>query len=230
MGPPDRSRPPRRPSPRPKAGSSPAAEGELKIVGGELRGRRIRYSGDTRTRPMKHATREAIFNLVGGWMPGRLAIDLFAGTGAVGIEALSRGAVAAKFIERHHPTARIIRDNLQALGIDSKASVESADALFWMRHWLQAPERTDIPWIVFICPPYELFRTQREPLQTILEGTLARAPEGSVVVVEAPETIDPEWFPDPESWRLRHYSPATVAVWRPGAEPAYFDDDASQPE
>ena len=63
---------------------------EPRIVGGDFGGRKIKYTG-IRTRPMKDVTREAMFNLVGGFVPGKLVIDLFAGGGAVGIEALGRG-------------------------------------------------------------------------------------------------------------------------------------------
>ena len=76
----------------------------LRIVGGKLRGRPLAYSGDQRTRPMKDRVREAVFNLLGPAVVGSHAIDLFAGTGALGLEAISRGAVRATFLERHLPT------------------------------------------------------------------------------------------------------------------------------
>src|SRR5262245_7614130 len=65
---------------------------ELRIIGGTLRHRKLLYSGDQRTRPMKDRVREAVFNLVGPDVVGQHAIDLFAGTGALGFEAISRGA------------------------------------------------------------------------------------------------------------------------------------------
>ncbi|MCA9105717.1 MAG: RsmD family RNA methyltransferase [Planctomycetales bacterium] len=206
-----RSQEPREPKPK-------IEETEIRIVGGDFRGRKIRYSGDVRTRPMKNATREAMFNLVGGWIPQRLVIDLFAGTGAVGIEAISRGAECAHFIERHHPTARIIRDNLAALGVDGRAEVHSADALFWVRQFLKDPP-TSPEWMVFVCPPYELFRSRGAEIKTALEQIMEHAPEGSVIVVEAPSTLDPHFFPDFDQWRFRLYEPAWLAVYRPGAEP-----------
>ncbi len=191
----------------------------MRVVGGEFRGRKIRYSGDPRTRPMKDATREAIFNLVGGWLPERRVIDLFAGTGAVGIEGLSRGASHAHFVERHHPTARIIRDNLETLGIADRASVDSADGFFWLREWLTSAPPVDPAWVVFFCPPYDLFRSRGAELKELIERTMHGAPEGSVLLVEAPDTLDPSWFPEWETWRFRPYPPALIGVWRPGAEP-----------
>lgn len=202
-------------------------ESEVRIVGGELRGRKIRYSGDPRTRPMKNATREAIFNLVGGWLPGRHVIDLFAGTGAVGIEALSRGAVSANFVERHHPTARIVKDNLQTLELQDRAAVDSADGFFWLREKLSQPI-TGPPWVVFFCPPYDLFRTRGAELQDLVHRTMTTAPFGSVLLVEAPETVNQLWFPESESWRFRPYEPALIGVWRPDAEPARIHEWAEQ--
>src|SRR3954453_4982920 len=84
----------------------------LRIIGGSLRGRKMSYSGEPRTRPMKDRVREAVFNLLGAPVEGSHAIDLFAGTGALGLEAISRGAVRATFIERHVPTAKIIKQTL----------------------------------------------------------------------------------------------------------------------
>src|SRR5271154_4383856 len=88
----------------------------LRIIGGRFRGRKLEYSGDPRTRPMKDRVREALFNLLSTAVKGKVAIDLFAGTGALGLEALSRGAARAVFIERHRPTAQTIGRNAAALG------------------------------------------------------------------------------------------------------------------
>ena len=105
-------------SPRPTAKG-----GKLRIIGGTFRGRQIQYSGDSVTRPMKDNIREALFNLVGGWVKGKAAFDLFAGTGAMGLEALSRGATQGLFIERHFPTVRIIKDNVRSLDENLQTSV-----------------------------------------------------------------------------------------------------------
>src|ERR1700754_419642 len=102
---------------------------ELRIVGGRFRGRKLRHepfrTGDDElvTRPMKHRLRETIFNLVSTAAEGRHAIDLFAGTGALGLEALSRGAAHATFIERHVPTARVIEENIAVLGISQQSTL-----------------------------------------------------------------------------------------------------------
>src|SRR5271154_2586301 len=123
------------PARRPSAGGSPRASADSsqtpptppRIIGGRLRGKKLFYSGEDRTRPMKDRVREAVFNLLGPSGKGKHALDLFAGTGALGFEALSRGAAAATFVERHFPTAGHIRRTATALGVADRTRVEAAN-------------------------------------------------------------------------------------------------------
>ena len=105
----------------------------LRSIGGTFRGRRLHYSGDLRTRPMKDRLREAIFNLIGPAIRGKHAIDLFAGTGALALEALSRGADRATLIEQHNPTADIIRQNIAELGLEKRAEVVVGNTFIWWK-------------------------------------------------------------------------------------------------
>src|SRR4029077_10034324 len=98
----------------------------LRIIGGRFRGRKLAYSGDVRTRPMKDRVREALFNLLGRAVAGKTVIDLFAGTGALALEALSRGASRAVVIEMHRPTARLIVQNAASLAIPANYESRSA--------------------------------------------------------------------------------------------------------
>ncbi|MEX0613782.1 MAG: RsmD family RNA methyltransferase, partial [Pirellulales bacterium] len=115
---------------------------EVRIIGGEFRGRRLRYHGDPGVRPMKHRTREAIFNLVSTECTGRHAIDLFAGTGALGLEALSRGAASATLIEKHVPTARVVAENISTLGVEDRATLLVTSAFLWAKRDLANVGRT----------------------------------------------------------------------------------------
>ena len=162
---------------------SAAAPVELRIIGGRFRGRKLLYSGDPRIRPMKDRVREAIFNLLGPSVRGKHAIDLFAGTGAVGLEALSRGATSATFIERHVPTARIVRQNAARLDVADRVEVLDTNAFLWAKRDLPAlPTKqrvadrsvsgneggtdtwlgTGKPWVVFVCPPYAVYVAERD--------------------------------------------------------------------
>ena len=116
----------------------------MRIIGGTFRGRRLRYHGDPVVRPMKHRTRESIFNLVSTECAGRHAIDLFAGTGALGLEALSRGAASATFIEKHVPSARIVEENIRTLGVEDRATCLSP-ARFYGASAICTADRTKLP-------------------------------------------------------------------------------------
>ena len=187
--------------------------GKLRIVGGNFGGRQIAYSGDPVTRPMKDDIREAVFNLVGGWTAGKAAFDLFAGTGAMGLEAISRGATCAYMIERHFPTVKIIRENVESLDPSMNAIVTGSDSFFWARKFLKDPTQWPAePWIVFCCPPYELYVSQTESMVELIRSFKDAAPEDSLIVVESDNRFDVELLPDHEQWTVRNYTPAVISV------------------
>lgn len=189
----------------------------LRIVGGTLRGRKIAYLGDPRTRPMKDRTREAIFNLLSTDVVGTLAVDLFAGTGALGIEALSRGAAEAVFLEKHFPTADAIRRNLETLGVADRGRVTACDTFLHLRR-LRRDGATLFdavrPWLVFCSPPYDFYVERAEDMTALFDDVFALAPPQSIIVVEADERFDFTTLPHAESWRVRPYSPAVVGIYR----------------
>ncbi|MEX2172805.1 MAG: RsmD family RNA methyltransferase [Pirellulaceae bacterium] len=181
----------------------------LRIVGGSLRGRTLAYSGEERTRPMKDRLREAVFNLVGPAVVGMHAIDLFAGTGALGLEAISRGAVGATLIERHLPTCKLIEQNAASIGIGELVQVQFGDAFTWgKRNPPQIAER----WLVFCSPPYEFYVSRQEEMLKLIGRLLAAAPEYSVFVVEADERFDFALLPHVSAWDVRTYHPASVGI------------------
>ncbi len=198
-----------------KTNRADAGQGKLRIVGGKYRGRPVIYSGDPVTRPMKDHTREALFNLVGGWVVGKACFDLFAGTGAIGIEAISRGAEIAILVERHIPTLRIIDENVQSIDDQMNVRVEGSDTFFWVRQFLQSPESwPKEPWLVFCCPPYVLFEERTADMMELVDSMLTAAPKNSLLVVEAKEDFDLEQLPRHTEWEFRHYSPAKIAVFK----------------
>ncbi len=198
----------RRPKEKPADDSLP---GPLRVIGGRFRGRKLKYSGDPRTRPMKQRVREAVFNLVGPTVVGKHAIDLFAGTGGLGLEALSRGAAQATFIERHFPTAAIIGENIAALEVDSRCEVFPGDTFIW---GLRAALSQQPPWLVFCSPPYDLYVDRCDDLLALVASLLERAAAGSVFVVEADARFDFSQLPRSEEWDVRSYPPAWVGLLR----------------
>lgn len=193
-------------------------QGKLRIVGGKFRGRQISYSGDPVTRPMKDNIREAVFNLIGGYVKNKVAFDLFGGTGAMGLEAISRGASRALIIERHIPTVRIIKENIQELGLEEQTEVMSGDSFFWGRKFIKEKDTWPAePWVVLCCPPYDFYIDRWDELQTLIESLFAAAPQQSIFVVESDDRFDPQQLPDADAWEVRQYAPARVAIFKKGA-------------
>ena len=189
------------------------APGKLRIIGGTFRGRMIEYSGDRVTRPMKDNIREALFNLVGGWAKGKAVFDLFAGTGAIGLEAISRGAIQAALVERHFPTVKIIEQNVATLEVESKCDVHASDTFFWVRKFVATPaSHPSAPWMVFCCPPYDFFVDRTEDTMTMLDSIMSLAPSDSIVIVESDSRFDLTALPRHEEWEIREYAPAVISV------------------
>jgi 16S rRNA (guanine(966)-N(2))-methyltransferase RsmD len=164
---------------------------------------------------MKDNIREAVFNLIGGWIPGKLVIDLFAGSGAIGLEALSRGADHAYLIEHHFPTAKIIEHNIAELAANDRATVVMSDTFFWARQFLKHSPPAAPPWAVFCSPPYSLYNTRTADMIELIETLWRAAPPESVFVVESDASFDARPLPQFEQWRIREYTPAVIHVWRP---------------
>src|SRR6204780_3698089 len=101
----------------------------MRVIAGKYRSRRLKGPGAQRLRPTSDRLRETLFDVLGPSVEDSLFVDLFAGTGAAGIEAISRGAREVIFIESHSATAKLIRTNLAELGIRDGAEVIEADAV-----------------------------------------------------------------------------------------------------
>ena len=184
---------------------------ELRIIGGSMRGRKLLYSGQLRTRPMKDRTREAVFNLLGPDVAGKHAIDLFAGTGALGLEAISRGAAKGTFIEQHFPTAGVIRQNVAALGVAERCEIHPANTFIWAQRQTLGGEE---PWLIFCSPPFAFYLERQAEMLALIGSLLERSPPGSIFVVESDEHFDPQLLPEAAAWDIRVYSPAVVAIHR----------------
>jgi len=182
----------------------------VRIIGGTFRGRKLEYSGDLRTRPMKDRVRESLFNLLGTSVEGKTAIDLFAGTGALGLEALSRKASRAVLIERHRPTAEMIRRNAAMLGVEAVVDVTSTDTFLWVK---RMPDLGTAPWLVFCSPPYELYVSRKNDVLAMLSQLIEQSPPGSLLAVEADNRFDFHELPDAGRWDTRSYPPAILAIW-----------------
>lgn len=177
--------------------------GAVRIVAGSARGRRIDAPPGRDTRPTTDRVREALFNALGSMraIDGATVADLFAGSGALGLEALSRGASHATFVESDRRTAEVIRRNLATLGFDDRARVVVGDAI---GHARTAPH-VDLA----LCDPPYAFEDW--------DGLLADL-RADVVVIESDRAIEP-----PPPWRLdrskRYGSTFVTIASRPSTAP-----------
>lgn len=120
----------------------------LRVVGGTARGRRLRLVPGEGTRPIGDRVKEALYDILGADIQGSAFLDLFAGTGSVGIEALSRGAASAVFVDRAPAAIRTIHDNLKTAGVADRAAVIQRDSFAY----LEASPSIAFDYI-FVAPP-----------------------------------------------------------------------------
>lgn len=206
-------RPANRPKTTPPHKLPKVKPSKLRIIGGDKRGRGVWYHGDRETRPMKESLREALFNIVGPAIKGRVAWDLFSGTGILAIESFSRGAIFAVAVERNREFAKMIRQSADAIDI----SAEQVEVLMG-DSFRVSPKRmvsvrqqfADTPWVAYFCPPYAMWTERREEMFELLETTARLAPPGSLIVTETDKFFDVTTLPM-GPWDIRPKGNMTLA-------------------
>lgn len=186
----------------------------MRLTGGELKGRALKTGQGPGYRPATARVREALFSMLdsrGVRWPGVRALDLFAGTGALSFEALSRGARQAVLVEQEPSAAKIIRANAAALGLDDgRARIEVKDAVRFLAGRSEAFE------IVFIDPPYGQRYVQRCLRPLAARGWVA--PGGFVLAeVERDVELNPAALAEELHWELaidRNYGQTRILAWK----------------
>jgi len=171
----------------------------MRVVAGRLEGRRLRTVPGSTTRPTSDRVREALFSVLGDRVAGARVLDLFAGTGALAIEALSRGAASAVLVEPAPRATAVIRANLEALGLVGPAVVRRTKAEVYLRGQRDGPFD-----LVFLDPPY----ARPVGLLAGLLDRLARSAlaPGAVVALESSARAEvPPWPPSLHPDRPRRY-------------------------
>ena len=174
----------------------------LRVIGGQWRGRRLAFPELPGLRPTPDRVRETLFNWLAPVLPGARCLDLFAGSGALGIEALSRGAGEVVFVEYQPLAARMLRDNLASLHATA-ARVEQADAL----HWLRAPAAPFT--IVLLDPPFA--EQLLEPACAALEHGGWLTTPAWIYLEAAAAAPAPVW---PAQWTLHREKTAGAVTYR----------------
>lgn len=123
----------------------------IRVIGGKARGRKLKLVPGDSTRPVRDIVKESLFNILGQWVRGSRWLDLFAGTGSVGIEALSRGAESCVFLDMSREAVRTIYENLEITGFGERATVHRLDAFAFLD---SEPGRQEEPFeVIYIAPP-----------------------------------------------------------------------------
>ena len=148
-----------------------------RVIAGRFGGRRLQAPPGDATRPTADRVREALFSILGARVEGAGVLDLFAGSGALGLEALSRGAGRATFVDSSPAALKALRANLAALG--ANAEVVRADALRWLGAASAGARQYDL---VFLDPPYRRAEALGATLSELLPAVLA---PGALVVAES---------------------------------------------
>jgi 16S rRNA (guanine(966)-N(2))-methyltransferase RsmD len=154
----------------------------MRVIAGSLRRRNLEAPRGLSTRPTSDRLRETLFNVLAPRIGGASFLDLYAGSGAVGIEALSRGAERVVFVERAQPALKVLRSNLEQLGVRSGFRVEGGSVLAYLRR-----ESRDFEYgfdVVFLDPPYDA-TGEYEAVFGLLGGASGRLlKEDAVVIAE----------------------------------------------
>jgi 16S rRNA (guanine(966)-N(2))-methyltransferase RsmD len=187
---------------------------ELRVIGGQYRSRPLRALPGMDTRPTSDRLRETLFNVVAAGRPDALAdtvwLDIFAGTGAVGIEALSRGARTAYFIESSRRAAAVIRENLQSLNIREGFEILEREASQALRLLDSEAVACDF---CFLDPPYRMCEAYEETLGFLSQSRLLTA--GSTVIAEHDKHFDPgERFGALQRFRTLKQGDAVLSFYR----------------
>ena len=186
----------------------------MRVIAGSYRSRILKSLKGLALRPTSDRLRETLFNVLGPEVRGSRFLDLFAGTGAIGIEALSRGAAEAVFVENHAPAAALIRRNLESLGIRNGATVLAVDALRGMA-MLAAREKTRIAGFnyIFIDPPYAAANEYARVLESL--GSRNLLAPGGVVIAEHRRSFElPEEAGVLECCRVLQQGDAALSFYR----------------
>src|SRR5262245_58536711 len=182
---------------------------QIRIVAGSLRGRKLTCTVTPNLRPTPQMVREALFSILGNAVPGRPFYDVFAGTGVVGLEALSRGASSATFVERDFRLIDELERHIKAFGVQDAARVVRTDVYRWAERW-HAPAE---PVTLFLSPPFADLQRRPEEMLALVSSLQTRAAVGSVLALQA-EKVDMLYqLPDRAAWDERRYGRNHLLFW-----------------
>jgi 16S rRNA (guanine966-N2)-methyltransferase len=192
----------------------------MRVIAGSAKGRRLQSVPGESTRPITDRAKVSLFNIIADWLPNARFLDLFAGTGAVGIEALSRGSALAHFVERDPRALKTVQANLQHTRLADRARVELADSFAFLQRYHDEPFD-----FIFIAPPqYQgMWLKALEMVDKLLPHLLA--PFGSVIVQIHPREEVPVTLTHLEEYDRRKYGSVQLLFYARSEDLAAEEDD-----
>ena len=182
---------------------------QLRIVSGSLRGRKVSVNVQPHLRPTPDMVREALFSILGNAVPERPFFDVFAGTGVVGLEAISRGASRVTFVERDFRVAGEIGRHLEEFDVADRATIARADVYRWAECWEPPAE----PVNVFFSPPFADFGRRPAEFLAMVRQVQQKVADGSVVVVQSERGAVEDEETVFAGWDVRHYGRNELLIW-----------------
>ena len=176
----------------------------MRVITGSARGRRLKELMGTDTRPTTDKVKEGLFSIIQFDIEGRRVLDLFAGTGQLGIEALSRGAAEAVFVEKRMDAVKLVRENLELCQLSENAKVHAGEALAYLR----SGEKFDL---IFLDPPYGSDLLD-QALERIVTFDICRA-HGIIVAESAAEKVLPPVAAPYRLYREYRYGKIKLTVY-----------------
>jgi 16S rRNA (guanine(966)-N(2))-methyltransferase RsmD len=181
----------------------------IRIVAGSLRGRKLTCTVNANLRPTPQMVREALFSILGNAVPERPFFDVFAGTGVVGLEALSRGASSTTFVERDFRLIAELERHLDEFGVAAQGRIVRLDVYRWVERW-QAP---DEPVTLFLSPPFRDYEHRLDELLKVVAQLQEKVQPGSVIVLQSEEAATLDERPDRANWEDRRYGRNHLLIW-----------------
>ena len=185
----------------------------MRVIAGELRSRILAAPRGMKTRPTSDRLRETLFNILGPRVEGSRFADLYAGSGAVGIEAISRGALHVHFAENAEPAVAAIRENLKTLGISKNFMLHERTALGALERMKEQGSTQDL---IFLDPPYEAANEYEQVLKLLGSAAHERllAPNALVIAEHATRTPLAERYGHLHRTRERKQGDATLSFYQ----------------
>lgn len=181
---------------------------QIRIVAGELRGRKLSVQVNPHLRPTPQMVREALFSILGNAVPDRPFYDAFAGTGVIGLEALSRGASAVTFVERDFRLVADIDRYLREWDVAAKGTVLRGDVYRWAERFRPPAE----PVNVFFSPPFADLERRPDEFLAAVAAVGQRVPPGSVLIIQSEHHAPLDPLPG-EGWEQRRYGRNELLIW-----------------